>query len=197
MTTSFMIMATSTNRMALKALRKYVALLDRNIERYLLVVTYIYITFIIVIGVFNRFVLQSASGWEQETARLMFIWLTWIGASLAVRKRSHIRIDFIYQYVSERTKGLLYVFSDIVIIVFCVVAFDAFIPVLQTTLDFGASLVTLNLSQIFFQAAIPTGLMLITIRAIQMLLRDITDVRNGNEMYEGEPLFEIHGENEG
>lgn len=184
------------NHTMLESIQKYAVLLDRNIERYLLVVTYFYITFIIVIGVFNRFVLHSASGWEQETARLLFIWLTWIGASLAVRNRSHIRIDFIYQYVSKHTKGLLYVFSDLVIIAFCVFSFDAFIPVLQTTLNYGASLVTLNLSQIFFQAAIPTGLTLIAIRAIQMLVRDIKDVHRGNDLYEGEPLFEIQGEGE-
>jgi TRAP-type C4-dicarboxylate transport system permease small subunit len=166
--------------------------LDENLERYLLIVTYFYITFIIIMGVFNRFVLQSTSGWEVETARLLFIWLTWIGASLAVRQRSHIRIDFIYQYVSDRTEGLLYIFSDLVIIGFCVVAFDAFVPVLQTTSEFGASLVTIDLSVIFFQAAVPVGLGLMTVRGVQMLVFDTRSVLNGQQVYQGERLFEIY-----
>lgn len=182
--------------MVLDNARWFVRLLNENIERYLLVVTYFYITLIIVVGVFNRFVLASVSGWEQETARLLFIWLTWLGASLAIRKRSHIRIDFLYQYVSRRTEGLLYVFSDLVIVAFCVVAFDAFLPVLESTLTLGAGLVTLQISQIFFQMAIPVGLSLMTIRALQMLIRDVRDTRNGREVYKGERLFEAHADEE-
>lgn len=177
-----------------KTVRLYAVWLDENIERYLLIVTYFYITFIIIMGVFNRFVLQSTSGWEIETARLLFIWLTWIGASLAVRQRSHIRIDFIYQYVSDRIEGLLYVFSDLVILAFCVVAFDAFVPVLDTTLMYGATLVTIDVSLIFFQAAIPVGLTLMALRAVQMLALDARSVWNGEQVYQGERLFEIYEE---
>lgn len=174
--------------------RSYALWLDENIERYLLIVTYFYISFIIIMGVFNRFVLLSTSGWEVETARLLFIWLTWLGASLAVRQRSHIRIDFIYQYISDRSEGLLYIFSDLVILAFCVISFDAFMPVLQTTSEYGASLVTINLSLIFFQAAIPTGLTLTAIRALQMLVIDTQSVRNNQQVYQGKPLFEIYEE---
>ena len=159
-----------------------------------MIVTYFYIASIIIMGVFNRFVLQSTSGWEIETARLLFIWLTWIGASLAIRQRSHIRIDFIYQYVSERIEGLLYVFSDLVVLAFCVIAFDAFVPVLQTTQQYGASLVTIDMSLIFFQAAVPTGLVLMTIRGLQMLVLDTRSVLNDTPVYQGERLFEIYEE---
>lgn len=174
----------------------YAAWLDENIERYLLIVTYFYITFIIIMGVFNRFVLQSTSGWEVETARLLFVWLTWIGASLAVRQRSHIRIDFIYQYVSDRTEGLLYVFSDLVVIGFCVISFQAFMPVLKTTSQFGASLVTIDLSVIFFQAAVPVGLTLMAVRGVQMFVLDAQSILNGQPVYQGKPLFEIYEEEE-
>lgn len=176
--------------------RPYAAWVDENIERYLLIVTYFYISFIIIVGVFNRFVLQSTSGWEIETARLLFIWLTWIGASLAIRQRSHIRIDFIYQYVSDRVEGLLYLFSDLVILAFCVIAFDAFIPVLETTRQYGASLVTIDMSLVFFQAAIPAGLTLMTLRAVQMLILDVRSVLNDEQVYQGERLFEIYEEEE-
>jgi TRAP-type C4-dicarboxylate transport system permease small subunit len=170
--------------------------LDENAERYLLVTTYFYITFIIVMGVFNRFVLQSTSGWEVETARLLFIWLTWIGASLAVRRRSHIRIDFIYQYVSDRTEGLLYIFSDLVILAFCVISFDAFLPIMQTTFEYGASLVTIDLTVAFFQAAVPVGLALMATRGLQMLFFDVRSVLNGEQVYQGERLFEVYEEEE-
>lgn len=178
--------------MVSKKLQWLLVWLDENIERYLLIATYFYITLIIVVGVFNRFVLQASSGWEQETARLMFIWLTWIGASLAVRQRSHIRIDFIYQYVSDRGENLLYVFSNFMIIAFCILSFDAFRPVLQTTLSYGSGLVTLNLSTIYFKAAIPTGLALMALRAVQMTVIDMRNFLTGQQAYQGERLFEVY-----
>lgn len=177
-----------------KTLKSYLILLDKNIERYLLIVTYFYITFVIIIGVFNRFILRATSGWETETATLLFIWLTWIGASLAVRRRSHIRIDFLYNYVSEQQKGILYVISDVSIIAFCIIAFQAFIPVIQNTQEFGSSLVSLPLSVIFFQFAIPVGLGLMCIRALQLLVLDIQSIRKNEEVYEGAALFEIYEE---
>lgn len=179
-----------------ETVRPYAQWIDENIERYLLISTYFYISFIIIMGVFNRFILQTTSGWEIETARLFFIWLTWIGASLAVRQRSHIRIDFIYQYASDRIEGLLYIFSDLTILAFCVIAFNAFIPVLDTTRQYGASLVTIDMNLIFFQAAIPAGLILMALRAVQMLILDTRSVMNGEQVYQGERLFEVYEEEE-
>lgn len=182
--------------MPIRELRPYARWLDQNVERYLLLVTYFYIGMIIIMGVFNRFILQSTSGWEVETAGLMFIWLSWIGASLAVRRRSHIRIDFIYSYVSDRGEGMLYALSDLVILAFCVISFNAFLPVLQTTHQFGTSLVTIDMSLIFFQAAVPAGLLLMAVRAIQMLVLDVRSIRRDEPVYQGEQLFEIYEDQE-
>ncbi|MFC7249441.1 TRAP transporter small permease [Halomicroarcula sp. GCM10025324] len=164
-------------------------LLNENLERYLLLSIYVYIISIIGVEVFRRFLLDNASLWGEETARFMFIYLTWIGASWGVHKRLHIRIDILHQYISERATGFLYILGDLVMLAFVVVAVQWTIPQLQTLLEFGAVTSALRVNKIFFQMAIPIGMGLMTVRILQALYRDVQDVRAGRAVYKGEQLF--------
>ncbi len=70
-------------------MRPFLERLDRNAERWLLLVLYSFIVYVIFIEVVRRFVLLYSSIWGEETARFAFIFLVWIGASAAVRERAH------------------------------------------------------------------------------------------------------------
>ncbi|MCZ6467837.1 MAG: TRAP transporter small permease subunit, partial [Alphaproteobacteria bacterium] len=76
-------------------MRDILRTIDRNGERWLLLVLYSFIVMAIFIEVIRRFVFLYSSVWGEETARYAFIYLVWIGASTAVRERAHIRIDVI------------------------------------------------------------------------------------------------------
>lgn len=164
-------------------------LLNENLERYLLLSIYVYIISIIGIEVFRRFVLDNASLWGEETARFMFIYLTWIGASWGVHKRLHIRIDILHQYISERATGILYILGDLVMLAFVIVAIRWTIPQLQTLMEFGAATQALRVNKIYFQIAVPIGMGLLTIRILQALYRDVKDVLADRPVYKGEQLF--------
>jgi TRAP-type C4-dicarboxylate transport system permease small subunit len=150
---------------------------------------YTYIIFIVVMEVVRRFVLSIPSRWGEETARLMYVYLTWIGASWGIKKRAHIRIDFLFSFVSERVKALLYILSDVLFIVFSVLMIRWSIPQVQTLLEFGARTQAGTASRIFFFVAIPLGAALMIVRALQMLYLDVNALRNGESVYEGESIF--------
>jgi TRAP-type C4-dicarboxylate transport system permease small subunit len=65
-------------------MRVFLQRIDRNGERYLMLVLYCFIVFVIVNEVVRRFVLDFSSLWGEEAARIAFIYLGWIGASYAV-----------------------------------------------------------------------------------------------------------------
>ena len=61
-------------------MRAFLQRIDRNGERYLMLVLYCFIVFVIVKEVVRRFALDFSSLWGEEAARFAFIYLGWIGA---------------------------------------------------------------------------------------------------------------------
>ena len=96
--------------------------LNRNAERWALLTFYTMLVVTMFVEVLRRELLSYSSIWCEEIVRYSFIYLAWIGAAAAVRERGHIRIDVIMHYVGPRTKALLYLFGDIVMVCVSVVA---------------------------------------------------------------------------
>lgn len=178
-----------SSRENLTGWRLALSLLDEYAEQYLLYGFYIFLTFIIVVEVFRRFALNSASLWGEEVARFSFIYLTWIGASWGVRKRQHIRINIVHQYLSNRAVGITYIIGDLAMLVFAYFSVSWFLPVMQTTQKQGAVTQALGVGQEYFMFAVLLGFILLSIRTIQMLVWDVHAVLNDETVYQGESIF--------
>jgi TRAP-type transport system small permease protein len=48
---------------------------------------------------FSRYVMNDSIGWTEEVARYLLIAVTFTGAVMAVRKNSHIAVEFFYRYL--------------------------------------------------------------------------------------------------
>src|SRR6056297_2831157 len=96
--------------------------LDRNAERWALLVFYVMLVVTMAVEVLRRELFSYSSIWGEEIVRYSFIYLAWIGAAAAVKERGHIRIDVIMEYVNPRLKALLYMFGDMVMAAVALVA---------------------------------------------------------------------------
>lgn len=161
----------------------------QNLEKYLMYVFYVYLLFIIIAEVLRRYVLGFASLWGEETARFSYIYITYLGISWAAYKRTHIRIDAVYDLVSERTENYLYLFSDLMMVLFAVYAIWYSIPLLETSLRFDAKTQALRVNRAFFQIAVPLGFSLMIFRVLQRTYHDVRDIRAGRPVYKGESVF--------
>jgi len=164
--------------------------LNRNLERWALLVFYVMLVSTMFIEVVRRELLSYSSIWGEEIVRYSFIYLAWIGAAAAVKERGHIRIDVIMNYVGPRAKALLYMFGDIVMFVVAVIALYWSYEAVHVSWKFGSVTHGLRVSQVWFLAAVPIGFALVTFRLIQSFLRDLNDFRNGRPVYEGDKLFD-------
>ncbi len=54
-------------------------------------------TFIVVLQVICRYVFAHSLDWSEELARYLFVWISMIGAALAVQKRGHFGMDFFFR----------------------------------------------------------------------------------------------------
>ena len=163
---------------------------DKNGERWLLLLFYVMLVLTMFIEVVRREVFSFSSIWGEEIVRYSFIYLAWIGAAAAVKERGHIRIDVLMQYVSPKVKALLYIFGDIIMAIVAVIAFYWSLETVLVSAKFGSVTHGLRISQVWFLSAVPLGFALILFRLAQSFLRDFRDLRDGNPVYEGDKLFD-------
>ncbi len=164
--------------------------IDRNGERWLLLVFYSFIVMAISIEVVRRFVLMYSSVWGEETARYAFIYLVWIGASAAVRERAHIRIDVITHFLPPKGVALIYIFGDVATaILACLAIYWSIDPVL-VSYKFGNVTDGLRIIRVWFLVAVPLGFSMMMVRLIQSIYRDIGDLRAGRPVFTGNKLFD-------
>jgi TRAP-type C4-dicarboxylate transport system permease small subunit len=164
--------------------------IDKNGERWLLLLFYVMLVLTMFIEVVRREVFAYSSIWGEEIVRYSFIYLAWIGAAAAVKERGHIRIDVLMQYVSPKVKALLYIFGDIIMAIVAVIAFYWSLETVLVSAKFGSVTHGLRISQVWFLSAVPLGFGLILFRLAQSFLRDFRDLRDGNPVYEGDKLFD-------
>ena len=166
------------------------AILDRNAERWALLVFYTLLFVTMAIEVVRRELFSYSSIWGEEIVRYAFIYLAWIGAASAVRERAHIRIDVLFHYLSNRGKAALYILGDLVMLVLACMAVYLSLETVEVSWRFGSVSHGLRVSMVWFLMAVPIGFSLMIFRLIQSLARDIADLRAGRPAYDGERLFD-------
>ncbi len=171
-------------------MKKFLIQLDKNVERWLLLVFYSMIVATIAIEVLRRFGLSYSSIWGEEVARYSFIYLVWIGVAAAVRDRAHIRIDVIMQFLSARGKAVIYLLGDFIMLAVALLALFYSLETLATSIKFGSVTHGLRIDLAWFLAAVPFGFTLIFLRLLQSIWRDWKDFRAGRAVFEGHKLFD-------
>lgn len=164
--------------------------LDRNLERWALLMFYVMLVVTMAIEVIRREVFAYSSVWGEEIVRYSFIYLAWIGAAAAVRERAHIRIDVVMHYVGPRLKALLYILGDLVMFAVAVIALYWSFETVLVSVKFGSVSAGLRVSMVWFLMAVPLGFTIMIWRLLQSLNRDFRSLRDGTPVYEGDKLFD-------
>ena len=92
--------------------------LDENFEKTLLVAGIIAIICFITLQTFYRYIVSNlletagAMVWTEEVSRYIFIWITYFAVCVAIKKRSSIRIDIIYDKLPQRWKDISWIVVD-------------------------------------------------------------------------------------
>ncbi|MEH6577216.1 MAG: TRAP transporter small permease [Amphritea sp.] len=164
--------------------------MNHQLERWLCLIFYSMVATTIVSEVLRRFLLDYSSIWGEEIARYSFIYLAWFGAALAVKNRSHIRIDVLLNALPNRGKAAMYLFGDFASLILAVVALVVSIGPVLTSIEFGSVTHGLRISQAWFLTAVPLGFSLIVLRLLQAMWRDVVDLREGRSVFEGNSLID-------
>ncbi len=90
------------------------------------------------VAVFYRYALNDSIYWSNEVARYLLAYIVFLGATMAHKHKTHIRIDMIFNYISDKmrknleiTIALLFITFWVIIMAGCIKLFPLFL--MQTT----------------------------------------------------------------
>jgi TRAP-type transport system small permease protein len=118
---------------------------------------------------FTRYVLGDSAGWTEEIARYLLIIVCFVGASMGVRRNTHIHVEFLYRWMPAAVGRVLATLVDVVRIAFLGYATwltFLLIPKMQnlkmTVIDFPMS---------YIYGFVGFGFAMMTFRAVQVAVR--------------------------
>lgn len=157
--------------------------LDDNIEKWIIIVSYIAMTSIIFVEVIRRFAFGLQAPWSSTIPIYLFLWVTWIGCAYNCKHRSHLRFEefrsrlpYTGQFFCMLLDHLIWIGFSILIIYYAMeqvqIARDNF-AIVQGTDD---------VLQWWFYMATPIGFSLIIYRVTRNLVEDVTRFKNKKPM---------------
>ena len=91
--------------------------LDNTVEGILLVMM-VLLCADVFLGVFSRYVMGRTFTWYDEIARLLFVWIVFLGAAVGVRRTAHFRLHLLVDRLPAGVRRVVDVFGVLVLMGF-------------------------------------------------------------------------------
>ena len=121
-----------------------------------------------------RYLLNSALPWAGELAIFLFIWIIFLGASIALMKGVHIGVDIFTNFFNSKYRKYNLILINILIIVFCSLVFYGSTPLIIDNFSQKSPALEIRLSYIY--ACIPISMIsmiFISLKKIRKVLGDL------------------------
>lgn len=134
---------------------------------------------IVTSAVFYRYVLDDSLVWSSEAARYLCIWIGFLAASVALRRRMHIGLSVFTDRMGKQSRKAIRLISNLAIIVFLV-----FIAVLGFELSSRQMMQTspaLMMPMGIPYLAIPVSAVLMIFQMLSLLIIDLAGIPENQE----------------
>lgn len=118
---------------------------------------------------FTRYVLESSAAWTEEIARYLLIVVTFVGASMAVRRNTHIHVEFLYRWLSPAAGRAMSTFVDIVRMAF--LGYATWLSILLVPKMQNLKMTVIDVPMSVIYGFVTFGFAMMTFRAVQVGLR--------------------------
>ncbi len=153
--------------------------LDENIEKAIILFSYVVMTGIIFVEVIRRFTIGEQAAWSSTIPIYLFLWVTWIGCAYNCKERSHLRFEEFRMRLPYGGQFFCLVVDHLAWIAFSVLVMYYAIEQVQISRDnFAIVQGTDDVMQWWFYLATPIGFALVIYRVSRNLMADIHRFRN-------------------
>lgn len=135
-----------------------------GIEETLLKALFIILPLLCFLQVMSRFVLYFPVPWSEEAMRVLFMWATFIGASLAVRRGAHLSVTALVNALPAVPREVVALVIGLACCALCLYFSYNGLAVSIMEADSGETLPVTGLPTYVSSIAIPVGFLLMSIR---------------------------------
>lgn len=143
------------------------AMLLRGVE-WLIVTVFALLVVNVLWGVVSRYVLGDQARWSEELARLLMVWLAFLGAVLALVQKEHLGVDILVQKLHPDAQRIAVLCVQLVVLLFALVVLSyGGLQLTAQRWQAGQTLPALGISKAWFYLAIPISGVLMTLASLE------------------------------
>jgi TRAP-type C4-dicarboxylate transport system permease small subunit len=143
---------------------------DYRIEDWVTLAFFWAMAIIVFLQFFTRYVLNSSLAWTEEIARYLLMCVAFLGGGLAVRRYSHIHVEFLYVYMPGWLARALCPLVDVIRVIFF--AYASVLCWKVTQIMRTQPMVVVDWPMSIVYGICTFGLVLMTFRAIQVAVQN-------------------------
>ena len=171
------------------AVFRAVPALDRNLERWVVIASYLVITAIIFVEVIRRFVFQLQAPWSTTLPPYLFLVMTWFGAAYNAKLRSHLSFDEVRSLMPTGGRFACVTLDTVLWLgLSLIVVTTTLRQTANSASNFQILLGTDNVMQWWFYAAVPLSWLMLSTRVVENFIEDLGAYRSGKEIRVGASL---------
>ena len=119
---------------------------------------------VVLLQVLMRYLFAYPNPWSEEVSRFCFIWVSLLGASLAVEHRAHFGFDQVTKALAPRAKRVVETFARAAVLLFSLLLIATGIALMDLTM--GERSPALNLPVALVYAAAPVSGVLMVVHMV-------------------------------
>ena len=120
-----------------------------------------------------RYVFHNANIWSEEITRYMFVYAVLLGSFVAVRRNSHLTVDFLVNIMNPKVRRYFTIVTSLVVIAFLIYLLPLSYNLSLDTMKSMSAGLRIPMGYIYM--AIPVGTLLMILGMIEVILKKITN----------------------
>ena len=140
-----------------------------NIEEYILMILFPLLVIVVFAATCVRYLTVMSLPWAEEVARYSMVWIAFIGASLGIKRNSHLGVEAVLLLLPKKSRIYFDYLRYCIIIVFNLLITYFMFQIIQSQVTTEQVSPSLRIPMWFAYGAIPVGSVLMAWRCVQML----------------------------
>lgn len=152
-----------------------------KIEHTVLVISLAIMSIITFVNVLSRYFLSSSFAFTEEVTVNLFVLITFLGAAVGIKRKSHLAFSLLYEVASHNIKLVLTIFvGALTTILFVVVTYYG-IDMMVFQAQLKQITPALGWPQWVFSMGLPLGSLFCVYRSAEATVKEVNELRNVKE----------------